>query len=128
MWICMIFNYIKLRTKVVCTYVVSHHIICQPGASFCPCQANGGERERQTERESERQLSPTRPVTTRRTFSGDKVLQKLLKMCCKCIGKSLPFSGGLSSYGILSFLLPSTITCSLHRTHPHTHNAINCDK
>lgn len=34
-----IFNYIKLRTKVVCTYVVSHHIICQPCSSFCVCPA-----------------------------------------------------------------------------------------
>lgn len=90
----MIFNYIELRTKVVCTYVVSHHIICQPGASFCSCQAKGGAREtdsRQTVRGREGERVELPP--TRRTFSGDKVLQKLLKMCCKCIGKSFPFWG-----------------------------------
>lgn len=95
---------------------------------FVPAKPMGGnERDRQRERVRDNCRPPAqwRPA-------AHLVVTKFYKNCWKCVanvsGKVCPSRGDLGSYGIFSFLLPSTITCSLHRTHPHTHNAINCDK
>lgn len=118
-----IFNYIKLRTKVVCTYVVSHHIICQPGSSFCACPARekGEEWMRRGEGwERDRHL----------------VVTKFYKNCWKR-GKSFPvlewskfiWYGFILFYFIFLFFLFFIYDNLFPGTgHTRTHNAINCDK